>query len=170
MTVEELAERILAHVPQGQHRPEDLGWFLSDEAAEAAEEMRGAAVLPDGRVLILAVHVLGWHSLCRYIAGAETDLAELGRAVLCFLDVHRFDPGSVPAPWGPSSRRSRTSPRERTPTRATRTGRASGPSCSTSRTAIPTRSRPRRSCCAARSRASPGTASNGVLVYPTSAS
>ncbi|MFD7839459.1 CHAT domain-containing protein [Streptomyces sp. NPDC059761] len=101
MTVEDLANEILAHVPQDSHDPEELSWFLSDAAAEAVEELRRAALRPDGSVLLVAVHAFAWHSFCHYLAGGETDLAALGRAVLCFHDVYRADPASVPPPLGP---------------------------------------------------------------------
>ncbi|MFD5512599.1 CHAT domain-containing protein [Streptomyces sp. NPDC127051] len=101
MTVEDLANGILAHVPQDSHDPEAMSWFLSDAAAEAADELRRAAVRPDGSVLLIAIHAFAWHSFCRYLASGETEPAALGRAVLCFLDVHRADPESVPAPLGP---------------------------------------------------------------------
>ncbi|MFK0044035.1 CHAT domain-containing protein [Streptomyces sp. NPDC090741] len=101
MTVEDLANGILAHVPQESHDPEAMSWFLSDAAAEAADELRRAALRPDGSVLLIAVHAFAWHSFCRYLASGETDPAALGRAVLCFHDVHRADPESVPAPLGP---------------------------------------------------------------------
>ncbi|MGW8780744.1 CHAT domain-containing protein [Streptomyces sp. NPDC055796] len=96
MTLEDLAHRILSHVPQEYPGPEGLRWFLSDEAAEAVEELRRAAVLPDGNVALLAVHAFGWFGWCRYLAGEEQDVAALGRAVLCFHDVRRVDPDSVP--------------------------------------------------------------------------
>ncbi|MFI6144787.1 CHAT domain-containing protein [Streptomyces sp. NPDC051109] len=101
MTVEDLANAILARVPQESHDPEAMSWFLSGAAEEAAEELRRAAVRPDGSVLLIAVHAFAWHSFCRYLAGGETEPAALGRAVLCFHDVYRADPESVPDPLRP---------------------------------------------------------------------
>ncbi|WP_137990851.1 CHAT domain-containing protein [Streptomyces vilmorinianum] len=96
MTAEETANRILERVVQAEENPDALRWFLSEEAARVADEVRRAGILPDGNVLLVTVHAIGWYEWCRYLAGDAKDLAALGSAVLCFFDVHRAGPELVP--------------------------------------------------------------------------
>ncbi|MFF9011992.1 CHAT domain-containing protein [Streptomyces sp. NPDC014870] len=94
--VEETARRILDHVQRAEDDAEALAWFLTEEAAADAEAVRRAGRLPDGNVLLAALNAIGYYDFGRFLAGGETDLAALGSAVVCFLDVYRASPAHVP--------------------------------------------------------------------------
>ncbi|MGW7431578.1 CHAT domain-containing protein [Streptomyces sp. NPDC054861] len=93
---EEKANVILARTLRAEEDAEELRWFLTDEAEAAAEEVRRAATLPDGRVLLVGSYALGFLEWGRYFAGGGEDAAALGAALLCFLDVHAAYPERMP--------------------------------------------------------------------------
>ncbi|WP_438483957.1 CHAT domain-containing protein [Streptomyces sp. S186] len=93
-TAEEAARRVLAQVERVDTDPGTLRWFLGPEAAEAVDAVRAEAVLPDGRVRILALHTLAFADWCRYLADDCQDRAALGSAVLSFAALG--DPGHTP--------------------------------------------------------------------------
>ncbi|MEU7034521.1 CHAT domain-containing protein [Streptomyces sp. NPDC046237] len=101
MNVEETAQRMMDRVLRVDHDPDALRWFLTDEAAAAADDIRRAGTLPDGNVLLVAVNAIGYYDWCRHVAGEAADMAALGSAVLCFLDVHRASPAHVPPVLSP---------------------------------------------------------------------
>ncbi|MEU6985216.1 CHAT domain-containing protein [Streptomyces sp. NPDC046324] len=101
MDVEETAQRMMDRVLRVDHDPDALRWFLTDEAAAAADDIRRAGTLPDGNVLLVAVNAIGYYDWCRHVAGEAADMAALGSAVLCFLDVHRVSPAHVPPVLSP---------------------------------------------------------------------
>ncbi|MEV4948913.1 CHAT domain-containing protein [Streptomyces sp. NPDC053755] len=96
-TAEEKAGVILERVMRAEADPEALRWFLTEEARAAAEDVRRAATLPDGNVLLVGLYALGFHDWGRFLAGEATDAAALGSALLGFLDVHRAYPDRIPA-------------------------------------------------------------------------
>ncbi|MCT4353798.1 CHAT domain-containing protein [Streptomyces sp. Je 1-79] len=96
MDAEKSAQRILDRVQRVDADPGALRWFLTEEAAEAADAVRRAGTLPDGNVLLTTVHAIAYYDWCRHLAGEETDMAALGSAVIGFLDVHRASPAHVP--------------------------------------------------------------------------
>ncbi|MFD0144858.1 MULTISPECIES: CHAT domain-containing protein [unclassified Streptomyces] len=101
MNVEATAQRMMDRVLRADHDPGALRWFLTDEAAATADGIRRAGTLPDGNVLLVAVNAIGYYEWCRHLAGEGADMAALGSAVLCFLDVHRASPAHVPPVLGP---------------------------------------------------------------------
>ncbi|MFE7806066.1 CHAT domain-containing protein [Streptomyces sp. NPDC057430] len=96
MNVEATAQLMMDRVLRVDHDPDALRWFLTDEAAATADGIRRAGTLPDGNVLLVAVNAIGYYEWCRHLAGEGADMAALGSAVLCFLDVHRASPTHVP--------------------------------------------------------------------------
>ncbi|MET9434945.1 CHAT domain-containing protein [Streptomyces sp. NPDC006551] len=101
MTVDDTAHIILDRAMRADDDPEALRWFLTDEAAAAADDVRRDARLPDGNVLLVGVHAIAYYDWCRYLAGEGTDAAALGSAMLCFVDTYHADPGSVPPVLAP---------------------------------------------------------------------
>ncbi|MFG2640670.1 CHAT domain-containing protein [Streptomyces sp. NPDC048370] len=101
MDIEEAAQPILDHVLRAEDDADALGWFLTEEAAATADAVREAGRLPDGNVLLAAVNAIGYYDWGRFLAGGANDLAALGSAVLCFLDVHRASPEHVPPVLSP---------------------------------------------------------------------
>ncbi|MFF9914184.1 CHAT domain-containing protein [Streptomyces sp. NPDC013457] len=101
MNVEATAQRMMDRVLRVDHDPGALRWFLTDEAAATADDIRRAGTLPDGNVPLVAVNAIGYYEWCRHLAGEGADMAALGSAVLCFLDVHRASPTHVPPVLGP---------------------------------------------------------------------
>ncbi|MEU9996241.1 CHAT domain-containing protein [Streptomyces sp. NPDC050848] len=101
MDIEQTAQPILDHVLRAEDDADALGWFLTEEAAATADAVREAGRLPDGNVLLAAVNAIGYYDWGRFLAGGANDLAALGSAVLCFLDVHRASPEHVPPVLSP---------------------------------------------------------------------
>ncbi|WP_327709576.1 CHAT domain-containing protein [Streptomyces sp. NBC_00464] len=96
MTPETAADRILQQAERTDTDPTALEWFLGAEAAEAADDVRGGLVLPDGNVWGLGALALGYADWCRYLAGDEADPGALGSALLGFVAVHEQNPEHVP--------------------------------------------------------------------------
>ncbi|WP_329377996.1 CHAT domain-containing tetratricopeptide repeat protein [Streptomyces sp. NBC_01716] len=95
------AHRILRQSERAESEPAALEWFLGAEAWEAADEVRGGVVLPDGNIWALGVLALGHLDWCRYLAGGEADRTALGAALLRFAGIHEQDPAQVPDGLGP---------------------------------------------------------------------